>query len=127
VKGDPMKKNAKYQMQMAGGIFGSGLALYVVSHLYDKISYYKVLVLLTMLPFVYSITIIFRAVSEMDEMWKKIVIDAMAFSGLATGFSCFGYLFLREMGAPEFQLHWVFTLMWGYFLLGSIWAKRRYR
>jgi hypothetical protein len=122
-----MTKQTKYQIQMAAGVFGSGLALYAVTHLYDSAVYDRALVLLAMLPLFYSLVVIFRAVSEMDEMFRRIVTESMAFSGLATGFTCYAYLFLREVGAPEFQLQWVFVLMWGYFWLGSLMAKRRYR
>jgi hypothetical protein len=122
-----MSKQTKYQLQMAIGVFGSGAALYTVSHLYHDASYYKWLVLLAMAPLCFALVVIFRAMSEMDEMFSRIIVESMAFSGLATGFTCYAYLFLREIGAPQFQLQWVFVLMWGYFWLASLWIKRRYR
>jgi len=56
------------------------------------------LVLLLVLPLIYMTTAIIRRVSEMDEMWRKIVSEALAFSAIATGFTCISYMFLRDMG-----------------------------
>jgi hypothetical protein len=60
-------------------------------------------------------------------MKRKIVTEAMAFSGLATGFTCFSYLFVRDMGAHEFRPEWGFYLMWAYYFIGLFFSWRRYR
>jgi len=70
----------------------------------------------------YLATTIIRYVSGLDEMWKKIITEAMAFSGLATGFTCFTYLFLRDMGAPEFRAEWAFYMMWVYYGIGTFFS-----
>jgi hypothetical protein len=71
---------------------------------------------------------IIRFVSEgLDEMKRKIVTEAMAFSGLATGFTCFTYLFLRDMGAPEFHAVWVWNIMWVYYAVGLFFSWLRYK
>ena len=85
------------------------------------------LVLLPLLPLVYLAATIVRAVSDMDEMKRKIYTEAMAFAGLATGFTCFTYLFLRDMGAPEFRGEWAFYIMWAYYWIGMFFSWRRYR
>ena len=51
----------------------------------------------------------------------------MAFSGIATGFTCFTYLFLRDMGAPEFRAEWAFYMMWAYYGVGAMLSNRRYK
>jgi hypothetical protein len=63
----------------------------------------------------------------MDEMKRKIVTEAAAFACLATGFSCFSYLFFRDMGAPEFHAEWAFYMMWAYYGIGLFFSWRRYR
>ena len=60
-------------------------------------------------------------------MRRKIVCEAMAFSAIATGFTCFTYLFLRDMGAPEFRGEWAFYLMWAYYGIGGVISGWRYR
>ena len=90
-------------------------------------SYKNWLILLPVLTIVYYVATIIRYVSEMDEMWRKIITEAAAFSGIATGFTCFSYLFLHDMGAPEFHGEWAFYLMWAYYGIGLIFSWRRYK
>ena len=85
------------------------------------------LVLLPLLPLIYLAATIIRYVSELDEMVRKIVTEAMAFSGIATGFTCFSYLFLRDMQAPEFHAEWAFYMMWAYYGIGTFFSWRRYK
>jgi len=84
------------------------------------------LALLPILPLLYMVGAILKGISEMDEMYRKIHTEAMAFSGLATGFTCFSYLFARKWGFPEFQAEWAFYMMWFYYGLGAIWFARKY-
>jgi hypothetical protein len=85
------------------------------------------LVLLPLLPLIYMASAIIRIVSDLDEMQRKIYGEAMAFSGVATGFTCFTYLFLRDMGAPEFRAEWAFYIMWAYYWIGLFFSWRRYK
>lgn len=80
------------------------------------------------IPVIYiAATIIRYVVEALDELQKKVVTEAAAFSGIATGFTCFSYLFLRGMGAPEFHGEWAFYMMWGYYGVGTVLANLRYR
>lgn len=113
---------------MVVGFAGYALGLVALNHFYSEQLPYKYgLVLLPLLPVIYLAATIIRHVSELDEMWRKIVTEAMAFSGIATGFTCFIYLFLRDMGAPEFHGEWAFYLMWAYYGIGSFFSWRRYK
>lgn len=113
---------------MAVGFTGYGMGLLAMNGLYkEQLPYKYWLVLLPVLPLLYIASTIIRAVSELDEMWRKIVIEAMAFSGIATGFTCFSYLFIRDLGAPEFRAEWAFYIMLAYYGIGSIWYTRRYQ
>ena len=51
------------------------------------------------LAIIYFVATIMRSVSDMDELWRKNITEAVAFSAIATGFTCFSYLFLRETSA----------------------------
>lgn len=110
------------------GFVGYALGLVALNYFRAKQLPHKYwLVLLPLLPMFYMITAIIRGVSDMDEMLRKVKTEAMAFSGLATGFTCFCYLFLRDMGAPEFHAEWAFYLMWAYYGIGAIFSWRRYK
>ncbi len=113
---------------MTVGFTGYVLGLLALNHFYPETPQHKYwLVLLPLLPLIYVADTIIRYTSELDEMWRKVVTEAMAFSGLATGFTCFSYLFLRDMGAPEFRAEWAFYMMWNYYFVGLFFSRRRYR
>ncbi len=110
------------------GFTGYALGIWALNHFYPDTPQHKYwLVLLPLLPLIYVATLIVRAVSEMDEMKRKIVSEAAAFSAIATGFTCFTYLFLRDMGAPEFRGEWAFYIMWAYYGIGLFFSWRRYQ
>ena len=108
-------------------MIGYVLGLFALNYFYgDRLRYKYWLVLLPLLPLIYMAAVIIRYAGELDEMWRKILTEAMAFSAIATGFTCFTYLFLRDMGAPEFHGEWAFYLMWAYYGIGTIVSYRRY-
>lgn len=114
---------------MIVGFTGYALGLVALNCFYTEQSAHGKywLVLLPLLPLLYLVDTIVRHAAELDEMWRKIVTEAMAFSGLATGFTCFTYLFLRDMGAPEFRAEWAFYIMWAYYGIGAVFSWRRYK
>jgi hypothetical protein len=118
----------KYLLRMTLGFTGYALGLVALNCFYtERLPHKYWLILLPVLPLIYTTATIIRYVSELDEMWRKIVTEAMAFSGIATGFTSFAYLFLRDMGAPEFHAQWAFNLMWAYYWIGLIFSWRRYK
>jgi hypothetical protein len=113
---------------MIAGFLAYALGLVALNWLYGSMEPHKYwLILLPVLPLIYLAATIISCASELDEMWRKILTEAMAFSGVAAGFTCFTYLFLRDMGAPEFHGEWAFYLMWIYYGMGAIFSYRRYR
>jgi hypothetical protein len=118
----------KYHQRMIFGIIAYVLSIGLMNHLPMPPSPYKyLLVLLPLAPLIYICTAIIRYIAESDEMWRKIYMEAMAFSGIATGFTCFSYLFVRDLGAPEFRAEWAYYMMWIYFLIGKFFSSRRYK
>jgi hypothetical protein len=123
-----MNNKLKCLWLMLLGFIGYVLGLTALNLFDDQHSEYRyLLILLPMVPMLYTISISVRVVAEFDEMQRRIVTEAMAFAGLATALTCFGYLFIRDMGAPEFKSWWAFALTDVYYLLGLIWSKWRYR
>ena len=112
---------------MTIGIAAYGLGLVAMAFFSEKLPSKYCWALLPVLAIIFIVATIIRSVSEMDEMWRKINMEAMAFSGLGTGFTCFTYLFFRDMGAPEFRAEWAFYIMWAYFMIGKFFSWRRYK
>jgi hypothetical protein len=122
-----MKYKWEYTLRMVVAITAYGVGLVAMSFFADKLPGKYCWAVLPVLAIVYMVATIIRYVSELDEMWRKVITEAAAFSGIATGFTCFSYLFLRDMGAPEFHAEWAFYLMWAYYGVGLIFSWRRYR
>ena len=118
----------RYFWRFTGGMTAYALGLVLANRLYKPESPYKYwLILLPTIPIIYLVTAIIRGVADMDEMKRKIVTEAAAFAGLATGFTCFSYIFFRDLGAPEFRGEWAFYAMWFYYMIGLFFSWRRYR
>lgn len=118
----------KYGLHAIVGFIAYGLGLFALNYFYTPHSPYKYwLILLPVLPIIYLTIALVLNVSTLDEMWRKVVTEAMAFSGIATGFTCFTYLFLRDMGAPEFHAEWAFYIMWVYYGIGLFFSYWRYK
>ena len=118
----------KHVLRMVWGFTAYGLGLVAMNQLYARLPHGHWLILLPVLPLVWLAFTIIRFVTEgLDELQRKVITEAMAFSGIATGFTCFSYLFLRDIGAPEFHAEWAFYLMWAYYGVGAVFSWRRYK
>jgi hypothetical protein len=118
----------KFYRRMAIGMVLYVLGLAVMNHIYTPQLPFKYwLILLPVLPMIFVSFTTIRFIAESDELWRKIYMEAWAFSGIATGFTCFSYIFLRGMGAPEFHGEWAFYIMWAYYLIGLFFSWRRYK
>jgi hypothetical protein len=68
-----------------------------------------------------------RFLSRMDELGRRIQLEALAFGFGAAGMLTFAYGFLENAGFPQLSYIWVFPLMiflWG---IGGAIASYRYR
>lgn len=116
-----------YNIQLVAGMLAYGLGLVAMNALYPVQEFKHWLILLPLLPILFVASTIIRFIATRDEMQQKIFTEAFTFSAIATGFTCFSYLFLRDLGAQEFQAEWAFYLMWFYYGVGMCWTWRRYR
>ena len=118
----------RYFWRMVIGMSAYVMGIDLMNHFYTPQSPYRyVLILLPVVPLVYVCFAIVRAVLDMDEMKRKIATEAMAFTGLATGFTCFSYIFIRQSGGPQIPLDCAFYIMWIYYLIGMAVSWWRYR
>jgi hypothetical protein len=85
------------------------------------------LMLLPVLPMIYLIFTVIRQISEKDEMWRKIITESLAFSAIATTWTCCSFFFLRVVGLPTFSAEWVFFMLIAYYLIGLFFSWRRYK
>jgi hypothetical protein len=85
------------------------------------------LMLLPIAPILFGFRAFIRWVRELDELQKRIQMEAFAFSLGLTGILTFTYGLMERAGLPQISLIWVFPLsimLWG---IGQAIAVRRYQ
>lgn len=85
------------------------------------------LLFIPVVPVIFAFAIFIRAVGNLDELQRRIQLEAFAFSLGGTGMLTFGYGYLELAGLPH--INWLFVLplmafLWG---AGLVIASRRYR
>src|SRR5262249_9713469 len=68
-----------------------------------------------------------RALSQMDELQRRIQLDAISLSFGATAILTFAYGFLENVGFPHISYIWILPLMVALWGLGGALASWRYR
>jgi hypothetical protein len=84
-------------------------------------------VLLPMIPAATIPFLVVRALRRMDELERRIQLEALAFAFAGTGILTFGYGFLQLVGLPDLRWLFVWPLMAGLWLVGLLVSTRRYR
>src|SRR5262245_18985432 len=105
---------------------GLGVLIYF-SDRYPHSPYRYWLLPLPVLPMIYLIFTVLRQLSQLDEMWRKIITESLAFSAIATAWTCCSFFFVRVVGLPTFAAQWVFLMLIAYYLIGLFFSWRRYR
>jgi hypothetical protein len=82
--------------------------------------------LLPTLPMLCMVAVILQSVFQLDEMWRKLVTESMAFAGLATAFTCMSFVFIHDLGGP-LRPEWGFDAFWLYYAIGVAWSWWRLR
>ncbi|WP_193171621.1 hypothetical protein [Nisaea nitritireducens] len=83
--------------------------------------------LLPMLPAAAVCWSVIRQVRRVDEMQRMIQFEALAIAFAATALSTFSYGFLESVGFPKLSMFAVWPLMAGFWIVGGVIARRRYR
>ena len=120
----------KYGFQMLGALFvyvlaviGSVLAL--TRHF--LVSWKYAVAILPVLPAMYFAVLIVRSFREMDELQKKIQLEALAFGFTMAAILTLSYGFLQNAGLPAVNWVWVWPVMGICWAIGTLVAQRRYR
>lgn len=124
-----MKWLSKYTKRMIVGFIAYALGILAVGYCFPEHSHKHWLILFPIvIALIYFAVTVIRSILDMDEMWRRNATEAMAFSGIATGFTCFGYRFFHDIiGAPEFHADWAFYMMWVYYGIGTFISWWRYK
>ena len=86
-----------------------------------------VVALAPLIPATFALVAYLRFVSRMDELGRRIQLEALAFAFGAAGMLTFAYGFLENAGFPQLSYIWVFPLMIALWGIGGAIASYRYR
>ncbi|HEX8365934.1 MAG TPA: hypothetical protein VF603_11700 [Allosphingosinicella sp.] len=70
---------------------------------------------------------VMRGIWRMDELQRRIQLDAIAMAFLATALITFGWGFAEEAGAPRLSAFLVWPVMAVAWMIGLVIARSRYR
>ena len=88
----------------------------------------KTLVALTpLIPAALALSAYLRFLARMDELGRRIQLEALAFGFGAAGMLTFAYGFLENAGFPQLSYIWVFPTMIALWGIGGAIAAYRYR
>ena len=86
-----------------------------------------ILALAPVIPIVFVVAAILRAMQDSDELIQRIQLQAVAFSAIATGLITFSYGFLENVGFPDFPTIWVLPMMFALWGVSLGYFTRRYQ
>jgi hypothetical protein len=114
--------------------FGLSMAAYVVSlpvslALLDKVDQplKTVVALLPLIPAGFALVAYLRFLRRMDELGRRIQLEALAVGFGAAGMLTLAYGFLENAGFPQLSYIWVFPTMIALWGIGGAIASYRYR
>jgi hypothetical protein len=71
--------------------------------------------------------VILRELRRMDELQRRIQLEALGFAFAGTALLTFSYGFLEGLGYPKLTMFTVWPAMAGLWVVGLVMARRRYR
>jgi hypothetical protein len=101
------------------------LSLTYITHHPDSPARY-VIALAPVVPMLFALAALLRFLGRVDEMQRRIQLDAFAVAAGATGLCTFAYAMLENVGAPRIGFEWILPfiiVVWG--LTGAV-ATWRY-
>ncbi|HAF10347.1 MAG TPA: hypothetical protein DCK98_09745 [Chloroflexi bacterium] len=84
-------------------------------------------VLIPLIPSAFALRAYLRFLGRMDELGRRIQLEALAIGLGAAGMLTFAYGFLENAGFPQLSYIWVFPLMISLWGIGGAIATRRYQ
>lgn len=83
--------------------------------------------ILPVLPIFLMPALVIELLRNLDELQRKIQLDALGFAFAATALSTLTYGFLQNAGLPQLNWIWVWPIMGAFWIIGLLAARWRYR
>lgn len=121
----------RYVLELVGALALYGVLLFGANALEAAVRPAgAMLVTISLLPMVGALAAawaIMRALWRMDELQRRIQLDAIAMAFLGTALVTFGWGFAEGAGLPQLRAFAVWPVMASLWVVGLLIAQRRYR
>ena len=123
------KADRKYALEFGGAIVAYALALFVTITLlnaYPDAVWRVPLALVPVVPLIFALLAFVRFLGRMDELQRRVQLEALAFAFGGTALLTFSYGFLQIVGFPQVSWFAVWPIMAALWIVGLYLANRRY-
>ena len=121
----------RYRIEFAGAMVAYAVVLVVVisvlNNIGDESGWRVPLPLVPMVPIVLAFLAFVRYLDRMDELQRRIQMEALSFGFGGTALLTFGYGFLQMVGFPQVSWFFVWPIMAVLWMAGKARADRRYK
>ena len=122
------RKQYHLQLGLALVVYALLLAISLpLTQAYPESPWRYPLAVIPMVPFLYGIGAYVRYLRGVDELERRIALESLAIAFGGTAAVTFGYGFLENVGLPHANWMFVWPVMAGLWILGGMFARRRYQ
>jgi hypothetical protein len=86
-----------------------------------------IIAVMPMLPVFFVPVFVVQFLHNLDELQRKLQLEALGFAFAASALASLTYGFLENAGLPHLNWVWVWPIMGGFWITGMLSARRRYR
>jgi len=124
-------KSRQYLKELTATLVVYGVLLVgsieLVTHVAVARPWRDVIALSPMLPAAAMAWVILRELRRMDELQRRIQLEALGFSFAGTAILTFSYGFLEGLGYPKLSMFSVWPILAVLWVVGLVLARRRYQ
>ena len=123
--------NRQYLKELAATLLVYGAMLFgsieLLTHVQIARPWRDLVALSPMLPAAATAWVILRELRRMDELQRRIQLEALGFSFAGTAILTFSFGFLEGLGYPKLSMFSVWPILAVLWVVGLVLARRRYQ
>lgn len=120
----------RYFIELTGAIVAYAIVLVIsitLLNLFPDSPLRVLLALAPMIPACFIPFVVVRMLGRVDELQRRIQLEALGFAFAGTAVLTFAYGFLQVVGFPPVSWFAIWPIMALLWVIGAAWASRRYR
>ena len=123
--------NRQYTKELTATLLVYGAMLFgsieLLTHVDIARPWRDLVALSPMLPAAATAWVVLRELRRMDELQRRIQLEALGFSFAGTAILTFSYGFLEGLGYPKLSMFTVWPILAALWIVGLVLARRRYQ